>query len=192
MRSSFIKGAVAAVLVSTVISSQASAESSLGIAGGVFSPWQGDSGYAVAAQFLSRGDDSAFRWGLEFQYRDYESEFFDVSDVAVQSYDLGGLLHWLVLPDRSWTPYVGARIGVAANVIDADAVESATGFDVLTRVGVGLGIAGVVGLEADLVEAITVFAEARAGADFQLTGSDDVDTENLGGIAGLAGIRWNF
>lgn len=59
--------------------------------GGVFSPWDGDTGYSVLAQAMGSTETRHWRFGGEFELRDYGSEFFGVKGVDVQSYHLRAL-----------------------------------------------------------------------------------------------------
>jgi hypothetical protein len=184
----FMASAAAVLLLPSV----GQAELTVGAQGGVFDPWDGDTGYAVAGHVLASLGEGHFRIGGEFEFRDYSSEFFGVSDVDVQSYHLRALAHYGFNPDGI-NPYAGLGLGIAVNVVDTDAIEAANpSLDVFEDVGFGIGAVGILGIEIPLGGLVSLYGEGRASVDVQLTDSDDVDVENLGGLSGLGGVRIRF
>ena len=91
-------------------------------------PWDGDTGFSVHGHLLFKPEDRPWRFGCEFEFRDYESEFFDVSDVDIQSYKLNGFINYLFTLDTI-KPYAGLGISLAVNVIDDDEIDDDDEFD---------------------------------------------------------------
>jgi len=169
----------------------------LGAGGGAFVPWNGSGGFAVGGQLLRSGERT--RFGVELQYREFEATFFDVDDVPVQSIGVGAVFHYLLRTEGRLRPYLGASLGMAVNLIDEDAVEAGLppGSEVVLGAGIGLGGSGIAGLDIGLTDRLSLYAEARAGVQFQLTtteggGDEGLDVENLGGFQGLGGLRLRF
>jgi len=166
----------------------------IGVGGGVISPWKGEDGFSVIGQLMGSTKSGHWRFGGEFEYRDYSSEFFGVKDVDVESYQIRALVHYLFLPDAFITPYIGLGAGISVNVIDKDKIERAKPFvDVFNKTGVSAGGVALLGLELPLGDNFAFFGEGRIGVDVQLTSTEgDIDSENLGGVGGIAGIRLRF
>jgi hypothetical protein len=150
-------------------------------------------GYEVGASLLwDFGRERAWRFGGAIDFRDYSSEFFDVEDVDVQSVRIVPQIHY-VFKLGPISPYLGAGIAISINIIDADKIErERPNVDVFGRVGTSVGATAIVGVEVPLGSRLLVFAEGRAGVDAQLTSSDDIDVENLGGVSGIGGMRFRF
>jgi hypothetical protein len=176
------------------VATPSAADIEMGVGGGVMSPWKGEDGFSVMGQFMGSTKSRHWRFGGEFEYRDYSSEFFGVNDVDVQGYQIRALFHYLFLPDAFITPYIGLGIGFSVNVIDKDKIEREKPFaDVFHKTGVSGGGVALLGLELPLGDHFAFFGEGRAGVDVQLTSTDgDIDTENLGGVGGIGGIRLRF
>ena len=166
----------------------------IGGGGGIISPWKGEDGFSVVGQLMGSTESRHWRFGGEFEYRDYSSEFFGVNGVDVESYQIRALVHYLFLPDAFITPYIGLGIGISVNVIDKDKIERARpGVDVFNKTGVSGGVLALLGLELPLGDHFAFFGEGRVGVDVQLTSTEgDIDTENLGGVGGIGGIRLRF
>jgi len=183
--------ACAAILCALALPSVGSAELQLGVGGGVFSPWEGDLGYTIGGSLLYQFEnDRPWRVGAEISYRKSSSEFFGVSDVNVWSIRVQAQGHYVFRPGKL-TPYLGLGIGFSVNTLDEDKLEDA-GWSVDQGTGAGFAVDGIVGVEAPLGWRLSIFGEGRFGADIQLTDSDDLDAENIGGISGVAGLRIRF
>ncbi len=168
----------------------ASANSNLGVAGGVFVPYEGGVGYAIHAQYLYA--IQRFRVGGEIGFRDFDARILDVDDVSVRTIALRPLVHYAIA-EGPLSPYVGAGIAFDINVVDEDKIERARpGIDVFNEVGLGIGLFALLGLELRAADSLALFAEARAGGDVQLTDDGDLGAESLGGFEGIAGLRLRF
>jgi len=182
-------GAVLLVLLPGI----AVGETVVSAAGGVFTPYSGSTGFSGVVQVLSALTDSNLRVGGEIEYRGYKTEIFDVDDVGIDTISLRAVVQYVLLKEPI-RPYIGAGLGLGFNIIDGDKVEEERDdLSIITDFGVGVGVLGLVGVEVPLGQTVALFAEARAGADFQLTGeSGELDAVNLGGVSGLGGIRFRF
>jgi hypothetical protein len=189
----------------------ASAATFLSGAGGVFTPYEGKAGFTGSVQLLAgtpteKEGRAAFRFGGEIEYRSYKSKIFDVDDVRFDSGSFRALVQYHFLPESMSpyvSPYVGGGFGFDINVIDNDKVEHALqdrGYEVVSvdKVGFGLDLLGMAGVEVPLGSAVALFAEGRASVAFQLTkqsdfsGSGDIGVSNLGGLTGIGGVRVRF
>lgn len=191
---SVVVAVLAVVFAPTVVL----AEMQLGGGAGVFVPYDGNAGVAVLGQWMVAPGEGPWRVGGEVEYRSFESKIFDVDDVDTSTIALRAVGTYRFLRDGI-TPYVGAGLGLAVNIVDSDFIEDRSR-DVVEADDVGLGIdlQGILGLAYPLRERIELFAEFRVGANIQLTeeesrgGSDDIGVESLGGVSGIAGVRVRF
>lgn len=182
------------LLVLLTLPSAAAAELVLSAAGGYFDPWEGDSGYEFRGSIMGQfGAGGHWRAGGEFAYREFESDFFNVSGVDVDAYRIGGLFHYIFLPDSFLQPYAGVKINLAVNVLDEDRIEAARPELDVTGIGSGFGVGGIAGVDLALGDHFALFGEVVLSADAQFTSeSDDIDVENIGGFSGLGGVRIKF
>lgn len=183
-----------ALLLLLTLPGLASAGVVLSAGGGYFEPWDGDSGYEARGSILGQfGEGGHWRAGGEFDYRSFESELFNVSGVDVEAYRIGGLFHYVFLPDFFLQPYIGVKLDLAVNVIDEDTIEDARPELDVTGVGTGVGVGGIAGMDLALGDHFALFGEVVLSADAQLTDeSGDLDVENVGGVSALAGLRVKF
>ena len=177
-----------------LVTTSASAQTGISLQAGVFEPWTGQDGYEIGGSVLTRiGGEGRFRLGGEFMYREFETEYFNVSDIETQSFRLAFVAHYLLIPDGIFHPYVGGKVNIAVNVIDGDAVEAARPQLDVIDVGTGAGVAGTAGLELQLGDHFAIYTEVNASADVQLTDEDgSLDAENIGGVSGVGGVRVLF
>jgi hypothetical protein len=191
---------VCAVLFAALAALPARAQLSLGAGGEVAIPWDGDSGWGASVEALYRLPARGWRFGGEFEYRHYQSEFFGANDVDVDSYQIRLIAHYLFDLGPIW-PYVGLGLHSAVNVIDDEAIEAQVPFVNVDESGASIGATAIAGVEVPLFDCLSIFAEARAGVDAQLTeedddcnfcDDDDVGVEELGGFAGRGGVRIRF
>lgn len=174
----------------------------LAAGGGGFFPWDGDSGPAVFAQVGGRIKQN---WRLlgEFEYRDYSTKLLGVDNVDVQGYGLRFVAHYMFLPEGVVNPYVGAGVGLTLQDLDDQKIERAleqtfASADV-TPVALSVAVMGILGLELPLGDHFALFGEGRVGADIALTNTEvdtgsgnsnnNLDTENLGGLHAIGGLR---
>jgi hypothetical protein len=203
MRCSEAAGLLALALVAGLAAAPARAQLSLGAAGGVVVPWDGNTGYSVSGEVSYRLAGRPWRFGGEFEYRHYESQLFGVEGVEIHSYQLRVFAHYLfeLGPIR---PYLGAGIQTSLNAIDDDAIEAVLSVPV-DETGGALGATAIAGLELPLADLVSAFVEARVSVDAQLTeedhyddyyyyyyDDDDVDVEDLGGFSARGGLRIRF
>ncbi len=176
----------------------------LGLAGGYFVPWQGNGGYAVTGHGLVSSPTGRIRFGGEVLYRSYESRIFDVNDVDVDTYEINFVFHYLFNPSGI-SPYVGGVTGFQINKIRKTEVQGqGPPFRRVTDdVGVGWGLAVLAGLEIPISDHLALYGEARVGLAYQQTSDEDNrhgsgrshdndDTEDLGGVTNVLGVRYRF
>jgi hypothetical protein len=194
LRNALFAGLSLAMLLA---SRPAAADAHMALQAGGFVPWQGDAGYSLSLQLLGSGASGRSRWGGEFEYRSFESRIVGVSDVDVESYILRGMWQHHFRPDALVTPYIGLGLGVSVNVVDDGKVDSTKGRNVRGSTGAGLDGIFLLGVRATLpgAEYMSLFAEGRVGAGFDVSDRNDesgAEVENMGGASGSAGIRFRF
>lgn len=165
--------------------------------GGIFYPFQGQSGVSGAIQAMGIISPQE-RMGVELEYRKYDTDLFHAKNIDMQSYILRGIGQYF-FRTHGISPYVGLGVNIALNVFDENDVENKrTSINVKGDKGFGYGIMGLMGVEAPVGQGVAVFAEGRVSADFQLTryknasGNNKIDVENLSGLTGMVGIRIRF
>ncbi len=164
--------------------------------GGIFYPFQGQSGYSAIIQFMGVQSPQE-RLGVELEFRNYEADVFDAQNVETQSYILRGIGQYF-FRSQGISPYIGLGLNFAINVIDEDEVEKQRAIDVKREVGLGYGILGLLGVEIPLGGTVALFGEGRVSGDFQLnhfenrSGDDKITFESLSGVAGIGGLRFRF
>ncbi len=165
--------------------------------GGIFYPFQGQSGFNAFIQAMGEISPQE-RLGLEFEFRKYETEFFNAKNIDTESYILRLIGQYYFFPGGI-SPYVGLGLNLAINDFDGDEVErKRPSVDVKTGWGVGYGIMGLMGVEIPIVQQLALFAEGRVSGDFQVTfyenrsGKDKANFESLSGLTGMGGIRMRF
>jgi hypothetical protein len=177
---------------------------SVGIGAGAFVPWQGNAGSAVTGNVLVSSPTGHVRLGGELVYRSFESRFFDVNDVDVDSYQVSFVFHYLFNPE-GFSPYLGFTTGFSVNKIRKTEVQDQQPVRVTDDVGAGLGLSALVGLELPVGEHFALYGEARIGLASQQTSTDDdedeygyndsyddYETEDIGGVTGVLGVRYRF
>lgn len=165
--------------------------------GGIFYPFQGQSGVSGAIQAMGIISPQE-RMGVELEYRKYDTELFHAKNIDTQSYILRGLGQYY-FRSHGISPYIGLGVNIALNVFDEKDIEKKRpSINVKGDKGFGYGIMGLLGVEAPVGQGVAVFAEGRVSADFQLTrykngsGKNKIDLENLSGLTGMVGIRFHF
>jgi hypothetical protein len=185
--------ATAAVLVPLA----AQADLFVGGGGGVFVPWQGNAGASAMGQLLFGTGSDHFRFGFEYEYRDYDEdgERFDADgpDYRVNVFSLLGEYH--PLPELRFSPYVG--FGASYVDLKFTARNQFNGLK-YSKDKPGWGIFGLLGVEARPWETspFLLFVETRFSADFvvEKRESDDGPLEwgQVGGFSGRLGLRVRF
>ncbi len=168
----------------------------VGAGGGYFVPWQGNGGHASTIHVLARSPGGHFRVGGEFLYRSYETRFFDVNDVDIDTYEVNFVAHYLFNPGGI-SPYLGLNTGLQVNKIRKTEVQDQRLVRISDDLGVGWGVAAIAGLEVPLGDHVAFSGEVRATLAEQDTddadnGGDDREAEDLGGATGLIGVRYRF
>jgi hypothetical protein len=169
----------------------------MAVQAGGFVPWQGDAGYTLLMQLLGSGASGKARFGGELEFRSFDSRIVEVSDVEVDSYVLRAIWQQHFAPDGPVSPYIGLGLGIAISDVDDEKVDRVRGEE--TRGNTGAGPDGVfmLGVQARIPGAdyLSVYAEGRAGFTIDITDRNDetgLETENLGGASGSAGLRFRF
>jgi hypothetical protein len=186
-----------AVAVALLVGAPAAGAGHVSMQGGGFVPWQGDAGYSLLFQLLGSNASAKARFGSEFEYRNFDSKIMEVSDVKVESYVIRAIWQQHFLPEAPVTPYFGLGLGIAINEVDDRKVDRVRGRNM--RGSTGAGIDGLVmfGVQARIpgVDYMSIYAEGRVGFTYDFVGREDksgVEAENLGGVTGSAGIRFEF
>jgi hypothetical protein len=198
MRHSSCHRLVLAALAAAVwIGEPASAEGHMAVQAGGFVPWQGDAGPSLLLQLLGSGAAAKARFGGEFEYRTFDSKIIGVSDVDVDSYVIRAIWQQHFVPDAPVTPYLGLGLGVAINDVDDHKVDRVKGRNVRSSTGAGPDGVFMLGLAANVPGAdyLSVYVEGRVGFTIDIISRNDgsdLETENLGGASGSAGLRFRF
>ncbi len=165
--------------------------------GGIFYPFQGQSGVSGVIQAMGILSPQE-RMGVELEYRRYETELFNTKSIDTQSYILRGMGQYF-FRSHGISPYVGLGVNIALNVFDEKDIEkNRSSINVKGDKGIGSGVMGLLGVVVPMGQSMALFAEGRVSADFQLTryknesGNNKFDVENLSGLSGIAGIRFHF
>lgn len=172
---------------------------------GYFAPWDSDDGGGVVASIslmyqLPRGH---WRFGGEFAYRNFDTQFYDVESVNTNNYQINLIAHYVFDPGKI-TPYVGTGFGVHINDIDGRKIERD---NPTVRIdgdtAAGFGFFALAGLEVPLSDKVAFFAEGRVDISYLFIEDndffnnnddyyDDYDSFNTGGGSGLIGVRVRF
>lgn len=165
--------------------------------GGIFHPFQGQSGVSGTIQAMGIISPQE-RMGVELEYRNYKNELFHAKNIDTQSYILRGIGQYF-FRSHGISPYVGLGVNIALNVFDEKDIEKKRdSINVKGDKGFGYGIMGLLGVEAPVGQGVAVFAEGRVSADFLVTqyknssGNNKIDVENLSGLTGMIGMRFHF
>lgn len=175
----------------------ASAAGFFSMQGGVFGPFNGDPGYSLGLQLLGGGASGRARFGAEFQYRNFDANILGVSDVDVDAYALRAVWQQHILPSRSISPYLGLTLGVTLTNVDNNRVNSVLGVDARGESGAGIEGQFLFGVDGKIpnTEFLSIFAEGRIGFGYEfnrLNNRSRVESENIGGIQGITGVRFRF
>ncbi len=167
---------------------------------GVFDPWKGSTGYEIdTALFATLGEKQSWRLGGEFSFRAAEFEILNVENVDFESYRLSFVTHYRFLVGHVVEPYLGIRITFSVTQVDANEVERQRPSRPIENDGVGLGGAGIVGIDVPIGDRFALYGEVSAGADVVWIDENDDDHQGIfpisgriGGISGVAGVRLRF
>jgi hypothetical protein len=186
--------ALTAVLL---VGAPASGDGHLAMQAGGFVPWQGDAGYSLLLQLLGSNASAKARFGGELEFRSFDSKIIGVSDVDVDSYVIRALWQQHFLPDGPVTPYIGLGLGVAINDVDDHKVDRVKGRNVRSSTGAGPDGVFMLGIQAKVpgVDYLSIYGEGRVGFTVDFIARNDesgLETENLGGASGSAGLRFRF
>lgn len=184
-------------LIAVLVAAPAAADTHLSAQLGGFAPWSGDAGVTTGFQILGSGASGASRWGGEFEYRHFDSKISGVRNVDVDSYVFRAMWQYHFEPDAVFTPYLGLGLGVVVSDVDDGKVDAAKGFNAIDSVGAGLDAVVLFGVSFNVprTDYLSLFAEGRVGMGFSTFGEGSgsgVDTENVGGASGSAGVRFRF
>jgi hypothetical protein len=188
----------AAVLLSGVVgTTPASAAGFFSMQAGVFGPWQGDAGYSLAFQMLGGGASGRARFGAEFEYRNFDTHILGVSDVNLDAYAIRAIWQQHFIPDRLVSPYIGLSFGMTFTNIDDNRVDDVLGFDARGESGTGVEGQFLFGIDGKIPDSefLSLFAEARVGFGYELNRLNNrsrIESENIGGIEGMTGVRFRF
>ena len=89
--------------------------------GGIFYPFQGRSGFNALVQVMGIVSPQE-RFGVELEFRKYETEFFNAKNIDTQSYIVRGIGQYFFRP-QGISPYVGLGLNLAINDFDGNEVE---------------------------------------------------------------------
>lgn len=181
----------------TLGASPAAAAGFFSMQGGLFGPWQGDLGYNLGVQMLGGGASGRARFGGEFSYRNFDTHVLGVPDVDVDAYSLRGVWQQHIVPAAVVSPYLGLTFGITFTNVDNDRVNDAYGIKLRGESGFAIEGQFLAGVDAKIptTDYLSVFVEGRVGFGYELSDRDDktkIESENIGGVQGLSGIRFRF
>jgi hypothetical protein len=192
-----VLGGLSAHVQAKVAESEDSNEVVLSGGGGLFYPFQGQSGISGIVQAMGVLSPQE-RMGVELEFRKSKTDLFDTKDIDTQSYILRGIGQYYFRP-HGISPYVGLGVNIALNVFDGKEIEKQIpSIQVKGDLGIGYGVMGILGVEAPMGQRAALFVESRASADFQVSryqnqsGKNKLTVENLSGLTGIIGIRVRF
>jgi len=177
-----------------LLGSATSQAGEIGLSGGYFSPWTGDGGWNIRAQFLTTDPDSHLRWGGELEYRNYSSTFVDVKDVDVQDVLVNGVAHYKLFPS-GWTPYGGLGFGLGVNIIETAKLREhlplARNFKIAKTQFV-MGAIAILGMDVPIGTHFTWYTEGRGNIYARIPGDGDATFRNSSGWDISSGFRLNY
>jgi len=160
--------------------------------GGVFQPYDGQVGVSAGARVTFPFDE---RWSLggEVEYRNFRTQIFKVDEVRVQAIAVRAVALYFLRP-TGISPYLGAGLGLDFNLADDGRIErKRSDLREVDAFSFGGGVLGLAGIELPLGDHLSAFGEARVAGDVGITDdSKDISVENLGGVAGVLGLRFAF
>ncbi len=164
--------------------------------GGIFYPFKGKSGFNGVIQAAGQVSPQE-RFGVELEFRKYETELLKAKDVDTKSFILRGVGQYFFRP-HGISPYIGLGINLAINVFDKDDIERQRSINVKRGWGFGYGIMGLLGVEVPVSGGLVFFGEGRVSGDFQISqferrsGKDRIRVDSLSGLTGMGGIRIRY
>ena len=169
----------------------------LSIGSGVFSPWDGDSGYNVSGTLHAGLGSDRFWVGGEFEYRHFEGRIKQNFRPDYNSFVLRFNFQYHPFPKAVVSPYMGIAVGVVLNKVDDNHQSGGVnaGDRVRSDVSGGFSMVGLAGLEIPLVrERVQVFAEGRLGntSDLWKRKGGNYQMDQIGGVTGMGGLRFSF
>lgn len=184
-------------LAALLLAAPAAGAGYMSLQAGGFVPYQGDAGPSLLLQLLGSNAAGKARFGGEFEFRHFDSKIVGVRDVGVESYIVRAVWQQHFAPDGPVTPYIGLGLGIAVNHVDDGKVDRVKGRNVRGSTGAGPSGCFMLGFDARIpgVDYLSLYAEGRVGFTVDFTGRNDksaVETENLGGASGSAGLRFRF
>jgi len=149
--------------------------------------------YRFIGQMLGTAYADRVRLGAEIELSKYEAELAGLPAIQVKSYNIRALLQFVFFPNQL-SPYCGGGLGVEVMRFDDDQVESVISRYQVDKFGIAMGGVGFIGVQLPVTENVTLYAEGRASAAFQLFSAADVEMGAgiYDGLGGLAGLRMRF
>ncbi len=167
----------------------------VGVGSGVFRPWDGNSGYnLLASAHVGLGSDR-FWVGAEFEFRKFQAELKRDFHPDMNSFAIRFSFQYHPFPQWWLSPYVGVSVGLQANRVE----ENKQRYPPFQRVrddwSGGTSLLALAGFQVPLfTERLHFFGEGRIGTstDIWERSNGNVQFDQVGGIAGLGGLRVSF
>jgi hypothetical protein len=166
----------------------------LNLGGGVFQPWDGDTGHTVSGM-LHRGFGSDRFWvGGEVEYRRYEPDLKRGYQPDMDTWAVRFQFQYHPFPKAIVSPYVGVAVGFLVSRVEQN--RASDGDRVRDDVSGGTTLLALAGFEIPLpfVDPLQLFAEGRLGnaSDAWKRKGGNYQMDQVGGVTGLCGLRVRF
>jgi len=160
---------------------------SIQLAGGLFAPFEGNSGLVVQGGLLYAISPN-LALGGELEFREFETTIMGVGGVNVEAFSLHVVGKFFFRPEGI-SPYVGGGLSTSVNVFDSKKIERENpGVDGVNEIDMGGGVFGILGVLLPLSTHVSFFAELRSRVDFQVIDWEGPKIENLSGMLAVGGI----
>jgi hypothetical protein len=149
--------------------------------------------YRFVGQMLGTAYADRLRLGAEIELSNYDTELAGLPGIQVKSYNIRARLRVVPFPN-SFSPYCGAGLGIDILRFNEDQIESVISDYRVDKFGLAIGGVGFVGVQLPISGNVTLYAEGRAAAAFDLFSAADVEMGGgiYEGFGGMAGLRMRF
>ena len=166
----------------------------LSVAGGVFEPWDGHTGYSISGMFHRGFGSDRFWVGAELEYRRFEPDLKRDYQPDEDTYGVRFQFQYHPFPKWVVSPYVGIAVGFVVHRVDRN--RASDGDRVRDDVSGGTTMLGLAGLEVPVpfADGLHVFGEGRLGntSDLWQRKGGNFQIDQADGITGLCGLRVRF
>lgn len=199
---SLLVASIATLAIAIGTPTPATADLYVSGSGAAFFPHHGDTGFGVLGQITKGTDSGHYRFGLEYEYREFSrdgDEIFFESNPDFELHVLRPVAQIFPFPEQRFSPYLG--LGISCVYLDIHAVYDRPDRERVTvrKDKVGFGFVALLGLETKPFDELPIilFAEGRLTGEFVEDGRIDDEGDhrsyrNLGGFSTTLGIRVRF